>query len=399
VEVADVELLRSPAARELLAGLPRYSDDTALATGERLRAAGHDPALVAAVLTQARLRDKARPRWGDVVDRLVLSPDGAEQGTRPVVADHRALRYAEAGVTSVLDLGCGLGLDAMAFAGAGIRTLAVERDPATAAAAAANAETAGHAHRLRVVCADALMLDLADVAPDAEAAFADPARRRDGRRLRHPEQWSPPLSWLLSLPFEAMGVKVAPGLDRATVPPATEFEVVSVGGDVVEAGLYRGALRRDDVQLRATLLPSGLTVTDRDLPNGPTPVGAVGRFLHEPDGAVVRSGLVEVVVAELDGRLLDPTIAYVTTDSAARSPFATAYEVSDVMTFSLKRLRALLRDRGVGRVTIKKRGSALDPEMLRRQLRLDRSARGETTIFLTRRAGAPVVVLADPLAK
>ena len=387
VEVTEVEALLTPGAQELLAALPTYDEATALATGHRLRVAGHDPALVAAVLTQSRLRSKARGRWGDIVDQLILTPDGAEQGTRPLVAAHRSTRYLAAGIGSLADLGCGVGMDALAMAQAGIRTVAFELDPATAAAAAANASTLGLAGRLSVVCADVVAADLAIAAPGIDAVFADPARRRDGRRLMRPERWSPPLSWLLNLPFEALGVKVAPGLSHDEVPAGTEFEVVSVAGDVVEAALYRGPLRGEHVGRRATLLPTSRTITDHDLPVGAPPVGPVGRFLHEPDGAVIRAGLVGVVVAQLDGRLIDGSIAYVTNDSPARSDFATSYEVTDVMPFSLKRLRALMRDRGVGRVTVKKRGSAITPETLRRQLKLDRKAPGEVTIFLTRVAG------------
>ena len=45
------------------------------------------------------------------------------------------------------------------------------------------------------------------------------------------------------------------------------------------------------------------------------------------------------------------------------------------MPFQLKALRAYLRDRDVGALTIKKRGTAVEPEQLRRQLRLTGSRR------------------------
>ena len=57
--LADVELLRSPAGRALLAELPPYDPAGALSVAQRLRDAGHDALLVAAVLTQARLRARA----------------------------------------------------------------------------------------------------------------------------------------------------------------------------------------------------------------------------------------------------------------------------------------------------------------------------------------------------
>lgn len=123
----------------------------------------------------------------------------------------------------------------------------------------------------------------------------------------------------------------------------------------------------------------------------------MGRWLHEPDGAVIRAGLVAEVAEPLAATLLDPSIAYLTTQDEVRTPFARSYEVTDVMPFGLKRLRALLRSRGVGAVTVKKRGSAIEPESLRRQLRL----RGDeqATIVLTRVAGAPTVLLVDPVTR
>ncbi len=120
-------------------------------------------------------------------------------------------------------------------------------------------------------------------------------------------------------------------------------------------------------------------------------MGAVGHYLYEPDGAIIRAGLVAQAAAELGGRLLDPTIAYVTTDSPAprsavgsadSADLATGYRVLDVMPFGLKRLKAYLRERGVGRLTIKKRGTAVVPEQLRKQLDLRGTA--EATVVLTR---------------
>ncbi|MFF5080175.1 methyltransferase domain-containing protein [Actinoplanes sp. NPDC000266] len=125
------------------------------------------------------------------------------------------------------------------------------------------------------------------------------------------------------------------------------------------------------------------------------PVGAVGAFLYDPDGAVVRSHLVAELGAVIGGRLGDPEIAYLYTDEAVATPFARRLEITDVMPFSLKRLRALLRERGVGRIEIRKRGSALEPEQLRKDLRL--SGPHGASLVLTRVAGAPTVILCRPI--
>lgn len=142
------------------------------------------------------------------------------------------------------------------------------------------------------------------------------------------------------------------------------------------------------MERRATLLPSAATLTSS---GAVAPVGTVGRYLYEPDGAVIRAGLVAEAAQLIDGRLIDSTIAYVTADSLMPSAFMNSYEITDVFGFSLKRLRSMLRERNIGAVTVKKRGSALDPAQLRRDLRL--SGTEHATIVLTRVAGAPTVLL------
>jgi len=149
---------------------------------------------------------------------------------------------------------------------------------------------------------------------------------------------------------------------------------------------------------RATLLPSGATLVASDSAGGPgsdpPPVARPGRWLYEPDGAVIRAHLVAELAASVGGWLLDPTIAYLCTDGPVSTPFARGYQVTDVLPFSLKRLRALLRSRGVGAVTVKKRGSAVDPAALRHGLRL--TGDEHATVVLTRAAGAPTVLLCSP---
>jgi hypothetical protein len=125
------------------------------------------------------------------------------------------------------------------------------------------------------------------------------------------------------------------------------------------------------------------------------PVGPVRRFLYDPDPAVVRAHLVAELAADLDATLADPSIAYLYGDQARPTPFARCLEITDVLPFSLKRLRALLRERRVGRVEIRKRGSALEPEKLRRDLRL--SGDEAAGLALTRVAGAPMVLVCRPV--
>jgi SAM-dependent methyltransferase len=392
VDPESFQRLLEPEGQRLLASLPAYDGARALAVATAAREAGHDEALVSTALTQSRLRARARAKFGADADRLYFTADGLEQATRSLVAAHRATRFAQADVGRIADLGCGIGGDLSHLARASRDgVLAVDRDPLTVAIAAANTAVLGLGSRVEVRCADIADVDLSAV----DGAFVDPARREGGSRTFDPRAYSPPYSFVLDLASRvpATVAKLAPGIPHEVLPVGAEAEWVSVTGDVVECALWCGPLAGAAAR-RATLLPSGATVTGDGLTRAPA--GPVGRFLYEPDGAVIRAGLVAEVTEQLGGHLLDPTIAYVTGDRASGSPFATGYQVLEVMPFGLKRLRSLLRSRDVGVLTIKKRGSAIEPETLRRQLRLHGSA--AATIVVTRIAGQPSVLLVEPLA-
>ena len=211
--------------------------------------------------------------------------------------------------------------------------------------------------------------------------FADPGRRTARGRVFDPEAYEPPLTTVLGLAGAAPAgcVKVAPGIPHDAIPPGAEAEWISDGGEVKEAALWLGGLsgaRAGTTLRRATVLRDGAepaTLTADPEP-GPPPVASWRRYLYEPDGAVVRAHLVAEVAAALDGALADPRIAYITSDRLRATPFARAYEIHDVLPFSVKRLRAALRARDVGTLTIKKRGFAADIERLRRDLRPSRHA-------------------------
>ena len=388
MDLAAFRKLRTPEGAALLAALPPYDDAHALTVAARLRAAGHDADVVNAALTQSRLRARARRKLGPDADRLFFTPDGLEQATRPALAARHAERYAAAGVAEVVDLGCGIGGDLPAFGHAGLTAAGVDRDPLTCAVAEANVEVLGLADRVSVRCADVRTLDLAG----AGAAYLDPGRRGGRGRTFDPSAYEPPFGFVehVAATVPATGAKLAPGFPHALLPPGTEAEWVSDGGDVLECGLWWGPLATGTPR-RATLLPSGATLTGTGAERGEP--GPVARYLYEPDGAVIRAGLVAEAAALVDGALVDPTIAYVTSDRLAETPFLVAYEVHDVLPFGVKPLRTLLRERGVGRLTVKKRGTAVEPEALRRQLRL--AGPNEATVVLTRVAGRQSMLLVE----
>ncbi|GAA1926718.1 class I SAM-dependent methyltransferase [Nocardioides lentus] len=374
------------------AGLDRGEAELALQARLRRRAEG---GRVAAAMGQATLRRRARAKFGAAADGLYFTPDGLEQSTRPAVAAHRARRLAAYDVRTFADLTCGIGGDLMAVATAtGAACVGVDLDPVTAAVARANLDALGLPGAVDVQDGTALA-----TAP-FDAVLVDPARRSGAGRRFRADDWTPPWEFverLLAGDTPAVA-KVAPGIPHDLVPAGVEAEWVSDHGHLKEAALWGGALAT--ARRRATVLADqGLaTLTDEDdpvPPGGTAPVGPVGSYLVEPDDAVVRAGLVTAVAAQVGGHLVDEHLAYVTADRPAARPLARSYEVVEELPYREKQLRAALRFRRVGTLTIKKRGVDVVPEQLR--ARLDLRGDVTATLVMTRVAGAGTALLVRPV--
>ena len=394
--LAQLGWLRTPAGADAtrLAGRLQADGVDLLPGLARLRAAV-GPEHAGPAWELARLRARARPVFGSDADVLFLTADTLEQAGRPELAARRAARLLAGRTTSVADLGCAAGTDTVALARAGASVVAVDRDPVARELTAANAEALGVADRISVVDADVVDLVAAGNQLGGTAATLDPARRAGGRRQLDPDRWSPPWSTVTALldAVPAAVVKVAPGLDHDRVPDGVEAEWVSVGGSIVEALLW--GREPSTTWRRATLADQGQVheVTATEDP-GPAPTAAVRGWLHEPDPALIRSGLMSLVAADLGATLIDPTIAYLTSDGPADSPWVSSYRITEALPFNLKKLKTLLRARGIGRVVVKKRGSPIEPEALARQLR--GPGTGSAVVVVTRVAGAPTVLVCAP---
>lgn len=399
--------LHTPEGEALLASLPDYAEQDVITLTRRLREAGTDPALVAAALTQSRLRSRARGRLGPLADRLLHTAEGLEQATRPAVARRHAARFVDAGVEHVWDLGCGLGLDALAMAEAGLGVTAVERDDEVAAAAVHNLAAYPGA---RVLVADAT-----EVFPDpGHGAWLDPARRTPGvadargrtRRLFRLADLSP--SWAhvqqVAARARATGAKLSPGFRATDLPEGTEAEWVGIDGDAVECVVWWGAAVRDPgvSAVVGTSTPEGADwLTVHPVADPPPPLGPgedPPPFLAEPDRAVLAAGLTASLSAAVGGRELDAGTGYVVAPAVVDLPWARWFEVEEVLPLHARPVRGWLRERGYGTVTVKKRGVPTDPERFRSELRL-RRGRGApaATLVLTRVGGTPSVLVVRPL--
>jgi SAM-dependent methyltransferase len=394
VDLPTFDALLTPAGQAALAAAAALSptEETFLAHLQRLDK--HYPApLAKAALETAILRARAAAKFSRAA-AMYFTREALEQASGERLSRYRAARYR--GCAHVADLGCGIGGDSLGLAAAVPQVTGVDQDDLRLSMAAQNLAAYGLGERAAWVQADLTALPW----PGAEGFFFDPARRVGGRRQYSVHAYQPPLSqvraWLPHAP--AGGVKLSPGVDLAELAEYAadaELEFISERGELKECALWFGPLRT--AARRATLLPASGTGEVYTLVADPAAHGEVGppqAYLYEPDPAVLRAGLVTTLAGQLEARQLDPDIAYLTAPHLRPTPFARAYAIEDALPFQLKRLRQRLRALRVGRVTVKKRGSPLEPQALIQQLRL--AGPEERIVVLTHVAGRPWALIGKP---
>jgi SAM-dependent methyltransferase len=389
METSELMELLSAEGLRLLDSLPRYeSTDDVVKSVATLRKAGHSPALVAAVLSQSKLRARAQAKFGAFADRMLFTEAGLEQATRLQVAARHAGRFQAAGVAWVADLGCGIGADALAIAALDIEVTGVDRDQVTAAIASFNLAPWSNA---RIEQADVTEYDLSGV----DGIYLDPARRNASRRLSNPADWSPSLDFAFGLAKRfPTGIKLGPGIDRDLIPEEAEAQWISVGREVVEVGLWFGSVARPGIGRAALLIgENGAVELTAEADSEDAETGNLGEFIYEPDGAVIRARLIGDLVRSVNGRMLHPSIAYFSTDERTSTPFATRFRVLETFPFDERLLKKELASRRIGTLEIKKRGMDVDPARLRTKLSLKGEA--AATLILTRVGDKRVALLAE----
>lgn len=407
---ADLEFLRSPRGLDALAAARELPATEPLAALTALRRRFTREEATAA-WEQTRLRERARVKFARA-EGMFFEREALEQATGEGIAGWRARRYA--GRAWVADLGCGLGGDALALA-RHARVIAVDRDPLRLALLRENARVYEVEGRVSLLCGL-----VPDAAPRVAAAFADPSRRAatsggETRRTRSLAAMSPRLEELLPLAerIPELGIKLSPALDEAELEKRLgdrphELEFLSDGGDCREAVLWLGGLVT--AARRATVLPAGETRAIAEVgawsadrrgaspnPQSDLPSRPPGRYLYEPDAAIIRAHLVGGLAAEIGAWTLDPWIAYLSADRLTRTPLADAYAIREALPFHARRVGDALAARGYSDVVVKKRGFPVEPETVRRQLlpRLRGGMGGAAVLFLTRVGAKHLAIIAE----
>ena len=350
--------------------------------------------VVSAIITQTTLRRQAQRQLGSVADQLLFTSAGAQQCTRPVVAARRARLLVAQGVTSIRDLGCGIGVDSLACQRAGLTVVPVEQDPATAQLAEANLG-------VPVTVADVTSAEL----PETDATFVDPARREGDRRILNPDHWAPPWRWVIDYATHhpRTVAKAAPGLPHEAISPDCATEWISVSGQLVETcvwfpGLTDALSRRSAVLLRPGDDPWQPTTAQQLSSHAdptPAPVGHPNDWIVEPDPAIIRSHLIDVLATRIDAVGLSPGIAYLTMARPPVEVWGQLFRVLDEVPAGGKALKLELRRRNIGKVEVHTRGLGIDPARLRKSLGL--SGKGPVHhLLLTRVAGSASGFLVEP---
>lgn len=403
MDLTTLENLASPAGLALLAELPPYNEKQTLKLSSQLQSQGVSADLAAAAITQSKFRQKATTKFGPFADQLFFTGPGLEQATRLSVGALHARRYLDAGCTEVIDLTCGIGADSLSFAALGLNVTAYELDALTARIATLNLQPFPEAE---VICGDGLSHNFSQVSKTT-GIYADPARRtQSGNRIFNPKNYQPALDevWNLHQNTPNVGIKIGPGINAEELPENCEKQWVSVNGQVVEAGLWFADLAPNGPTNSALILSetaAGIGIenwqsTERVDAECITTPAEVGSYIYEPDGAIIRAHLINQVAASVSGRLIDPTIAYFTSNQELENTrAASGYQILEIFPFSIKTLKSYLRNQKVGILNIKKRGNAIVPEQLRKQLQL--KGHQSATIIVTRLLGKATVFVVAPL--
>ena len=320
----------------------------------------HAPVLVETV----QLRRRATAKFADPATWL-FTDEALQQATAAPVAAHRAARLAGA---VVHDATCSIGSELAALRDSVADLVGSDLDPVRLAMAAHNLDDGGQgvplcrADALRPMTRDAVVL-------------LDPARRQGGRRRFDPQDYVPALDAVLDVyRHRDIVVKCAPGIDFAALERMGfdgEIEVTSLGGGVREACLWSAGLTEPGVRRRATVLDRAEQITDTDPDD--CVVAPAGRWIVDPDGAVVRAGLVRHYATRHGLWQLDPDIAYLSGDELPDG--VRGFEVLEQLAYHERRLRTALAARSAGAVEILVRGVDVDPDTLRPRLRLRGSER------------------------
>jgi hypothetical protein len=342
------------------------------------------------VVEQVELRCRAADKFGDRAAAMFFTRVHLEQATDLWIARYKAGRLPPDG-QPVADYCCGIGGDLIGMAEHGT---ASGWDLSPVACLLADANLQG---RAAVHCGD-----VAQIKPSRGGWWhLDPDRRATGRRVTDFTEYAPAadlaMEWIHANPSGI--VKLAPA---TTVPDGwaadAELEWITRDRECRQQVAWLAPLAECAGLRRATRVQrENAHVTFTGVGGAPCDVvDAPASYLFDPDPSLLAARLLGAFAAAHNLSSLGVGNAYLTGDSALADGLADCFVVHDCLPLRAPTLAKYLAERSVGRLEIKKRGVAVEPETLRRQLKLrgDNSA----TIVLTRIGRREVAIVAERLS-
>jgi hypothetical protein len=343
-------------------------------------------------------RHSAPAKLGEWAKEGFFSASLLEQASRESIAHYRAQMFA--GRSHVLEVGTGTGADTAALARVCQHVATIDGDPVASELARRNLGVQGITN-VTFLVGEAQHL-IPTLPKHFDGFFADPARRsKGGERFKDADDYSPPLSFILSLEIGTLrAVKVSPGL-FIDPPPGWSRQFVGFQNECLEQTLWFGAHIPD----------SSIIVADTESSWAPKktdvaydfvqklPDELLGSYLLEAHGTINRSQFLQEYFGELHARMIAPDVAYAVTPTLPpSSPLVRAYRVIDCIPFSIKRLKAALRERGwSNRTELKKRNFPRELEQIRAELKLPSHSHNAPfgVLFFFKNGDTSWVVLAE----
>ena len=376
-----------------LAEHPRLFGEIAGAAGDEFRLQkdlrSRFPAeVVRLALTVADLRRRAAKKFPQA-DRMWFDRERLEQATPWAVAVHKAKRFSG----DVWDFCCGAGADAIALAAQGCSVTAVDADPVACLLTELNAQALGVSDRIAVIQRSA-----EEITERNGLLHVDPDRRAGAsKRAVRVEDYVPSLETLreFARTFRGGAIKLSPAANFGGKFDDVEIELISLAGEAKEATIWFGELAQPELW-RATVLPEGASIAGEPLGAEPM-IGPVGGFVFDPDPAVVRAGLIDLLCAEIGLSRLDDAEEYLTADEPLATPFAQPFRVLQDLPNNDRTIKKSLRELGCGRLEIKARRLPIDVARLHRAMPTD----GDRPLVLlfARVAGKARAIIAERMSQ
>jgi methylglyoxal synthase len=328
---------------------------------QKMLRSNYDNHIVRAALILHDLRKRGAAKFSKA-NQMWFDRTGLEQSTSEPVANYKAKRFSG----DVVDICSGIGGDSIAIA-ANANVTSIDRVSARSQCLMWNAEAYGVANSIDAHPREAVPDDAS-----GKLVHIDPDRRAGprGRSLRI-EDLEPGPAFLKQLMQTARGgaIKLSSASNFRGSFDDCEVELISHAGECKEATVWFGELKTD-CTTRATCVATGETIAGH-LSYDMAEVAAPGKYVFDPDPALVRSGLLDQFCLERSICRLDVEEEYLTADEVPKTAFLPGvFEITGEFPNDGKALRKHLRELNVGRVEIKSRRVPTDVEKLRRSLKL-----------------------------